>query len=54
MLIHILHNGKALCGFSYLTPVNWPKGNDWTVVAEKDKSNCEACLKKLEKVFKQM
>lgn len=41
---HILHNGKALCGFTKEPPFRWPRGNAWVAVEEREAATCDGCL----------
>lgn len=46
-ILHILHRGSPLCGFSRERPVDWPKGHVWLSVEaqnERDASNCIECI----------
>lgn len=43
-VIHILHQGFPLCGFSLKFPVRWPAGHLWIGIDDQHESNCEACL----------
>lgn len=40
--IHILFHGLALCGLPGI-PAEWPDGDRWVSVDDKDKSTCEGC-----------
>lgn len=43
---HALDAGRALCGMKGV-PRDWPIGNLWVPIADKDKVTCQGCLKKL-------
>jgi len=45
-VVHGLDAGRALCGIRGV-PREWPIGNLWVPLADKDKINCPGCLKKL-------
>lgn len=45
-VLHILYEGRALCGLSSEVPAKWPPGHRWVSYQEEDaldRSNCDAC-----------
>lgn len=44
--VHILDAGLSLCSMSkrYGVPGDWPEGNTWVRLEEKDRATCKACL----------
>lgn len=44
--IHILHEGISLCSMSKMhgVPGQWPEGNRWVRLEEKEQATCKACL----------
>src|SRR5574338_472600 len=42
-LVHVLQYGFPLCGFSRLLPCDWPKGNTWVRMEEREAANCPHC-----------
>lgn len=42
--VHVLHHGRALCGFTNLPPIHWPSGDAWVGVEESNSANCSSCL----------
>lgn len=49
-VLHILHNGKIICGMKMDENKELPLGNSWTWLHNSKKSNCPKCLKKAEKI----
>ena len=45
-VVHILHEGLAVCGFSYDTPNKWPEGHAWVAPRDKELANCDGCKNK--------
>jgi hypothetical protein len=47
--VHVLHHGLSLCSMSkqHGVPGEWPEGNVWVGVEEKDQATCKACLGRL-------
>lgn len=42
--MHLLHNGRAVCGFSRAVPRGWPAGHVWAAVPAASQVNCTRCL----------
>lgn len=40
--VHILHEGRALCGLQGL-PADWPDGHRWVGVEDKGRATCVVC-----------
>lgn len=41
-VVHILHQGRALCGLVG-TPSQWTEEHRWVPVTERYKATCDAC-----------
>ncbi len=48
MTVHILHYGQPLCGFSFESPVHWPKEHLWVSIERKDDATCYKCKARAE------
>lgn len=46
-VVHVLHYGAPLCGFTTTIPRNWPEGHKWVSSLEPESANCETCLIKM-------
>jgi hypothetical protein len=42
-MLHVLIQGRALCGFSMRVPGEWPKGHMWIGLEEKNLATCPDC-----------
>lgn len=42
MTVHVLHEGRALCGFPGL-PGSWPHGHNWVRLGELSEATCSQC-----------
>ena len=46
MIIHILHQGRTLCGFGYgMFPGEWVAGHRWTHLNDRGNADCPECLR---------
>ena len=45
VVVHLLHNGRAVCGFSRLVPRDWPAGHVWVNVSGASQASCQKCLR---------
>ena len=43
MIVHVLHHGFPLCGFSLKIPREWPKQQAWVSITNLEDANCEDC-----------
>lgn len=46
VIVHILHYGQPLCGFSSDVPAKWPLGHRWVPVTDKNRATCPFCKTK--------
>jgi len=44
--IHILHEGRALCGFTNKLPGDWPQDQLWVSSRENNVANCAGCTER--------
>jgi len=42
-MIHALHQGLPLCGFSARVPAEWPQGHQWVHLKDWQAATCAAC-----------
>lgn len=42
--IHVLHHGRAICGFSHDVPRTWPPGHVWVSTLERSDATCPQCV----------
>ncbi len=42
-VVHVLHEGRALCGMPGLFPKDWPDGHKWVRLDEAKDATCVAC-----------
>lgn len=42
--VHLLHDGRSVCGFSKRLPRDWPDGHVWAAVPAASQVNCTRCL----------
>ncbi|MEK7175493.1 MAG: hypothetical protein AAB693_01670 [Patescibacteria group bacterium] len=58
MVIHVLHAGYAICGFSEKLPVDWPEGHKWVGFNDpgsfKNKDLCVRCLTEHQKILEKI
>lgn len=48
LVVHVLHHGRVLCGFSDKVPGEWPPGHRWiSIIDEWAHLNCEECRKRV-------
>ena len=48
MIVHVLHEGFALCRTVDGFPGEWPLGHLWTYPHEREKVTCQKCLEVLD------
>ena len=54
IVVHVLDQGRPLCGFSEDSPKDWPSGNFWVSLYEaKERPNCPECIKREEELKNQ-
>jgi hypothetical protein len=41
--VHILHNGRPLCGFATTVPAQWPEGHKWVGLEDRALCTCRGC-----------
>jgi len=45
MIVHLLHEGRTLCGFGLgKFPGEWPDGHKWTWLHDAENVTCSKCL----------
>lgn len=44
-LVHILHEGFALCSFDRRPPYKWPKGHIWVSGPDAETATCSECVR---------
>ena len=50
MSVHLLHEGRTLCGFgSGMFPGEWPGEHRWTWLYDAENATCSKCLEVLGK-----
>lgn len=50
VMVHVLHAGVPLCGFSRLVPRDWPSGHLFVVLAKAGASTCSKCQRLAEEL----
>lgn len=45
-MIHILHEGLPICGFTTALPRDWPDGHRWTRLDDQANATCPDCLRR--------
>lgn len=48
MIVHVLHEGFAICGTMEGFPGEWPPGHVWTYDWDRERVTCQKCLKALD------
>ena len=51
--VHVLHEGRPLCGFSNDVPANWPGGHLWVGIKDVEDSTCAGCKSKAQELKSQ-
>jgi len=47
--VHVLRQGRALCGFSDRVPLYWPEGHFWVAPEDRALVTCQGCASVLSK-----
>lgn len=41
--VHVLEEGRAICGFTDANPGDWPEGHSWVSLSHYREATCESC-----------